>query len=168
MKKFFWEKIKILPFLLVFCLLLPSCSHGGGDLDLLFSAFDAKISFRRDQELFVADVSVGALTDSSRSAHLLFSSPECMSGVSITLDGDRKNFALGSVSLGAPPDEYIEILSLLTPTGAFKLISKNEREICYSCGDVKWYFDVESKRPTAIEGSEGIKIEILEIGKAKK
>lgn len=163
MKIFFSEKINLLPFLLIFCLLLPSCTRGGADIELIFSDFQAEIEIRRNQEIFTANIEVSALADRHRNARLEFISPECMSGLSVSLSDGVAESSFGGAPLGDTPDEYLRIISLLSPVGSFELLSKTEREICYSCGSARWYFDAVSKLPTVIENEQGAKIKINSI-----
>ena len=167
MKIFFSEKLKLLSFLLIFCLLFPSCSRGGADIELLFSDFDAEISIRKNRELFVASVSVDALSEGCRNATLRFSAPECMSGLCVTLHKGTGELSLNGTPLGEPPAEYLRILALLSPVGAFERLCESGSDICYSSGGARWYFDAESRLPRVIE-SEDIKIEILKIGQQQK
>jgi hypothetical protein len=86
-----------------------------------------------------------------------------MSGLSVSLSDGVAETSFGGAPLGDTPDEYLRIISLLSPVGSFELLSRTEREICYSCGSARWYFDAVSKLPTVIENEQGAKIKINSI-----
>ena len=166
MKKIFSEKIKILPLLLIFPLLLTACSSVSADLELVFSAFECDIVRRCNGEIFCAKISVGALADGERSISMSFTSPPSLSGLTVCRSNGVIGFSLGGSSLGEPPREYLRILDMLSPSGAFEYICKSEGSVCYSNGGSNWYFDAESGLPTRVENEE-IKIEITRIGRSQ-
>ena len=168
MKIFFSEKIKLLPLLLIFCLFLPACSRGSAKLELLFSDLEADIRFRRGDEIFLATIEVDSLSDGHRDARLCFSSPECLAGLSVSLSDGYAEITLDGIPLGETPEEYLRIISLLSPVGSFDYICKSGNELCYTNRDARWYFDSKSKLPIAIECDGKAKIEILRIERREK
>lgn len=162
MKGIFSEKIKLLSLLLIFCLAFTffGCS-ARADIELPLSDFEAEIRFGQGQELFVATIFVSEQIEGNREGVLCFSSPECMSGLSVKFDESRAELSLGGTPLGNAPTAYIHIISALSPVGAFEYLERSEGRICYSNDRNLWYFDKASRLPCLIESKEGLKIEIL-------
>ena len=163
MKERFWSKIKILP-LLLSLLLLVSCSARRTNTAILHSGFECEARWSFDGERFSVIADVSPTISGKRDIHILFTSPPELCDVELTRCDGLLSLRSGDMSLDTLPVQYICLLELLSPIGAFEYICADDKSLCYSNQNARWYFDIDSGLPIYAEhDSINTRIEITRI-----
>lgn len=148
------------------CLLFQSCVGAPIDTELLTSPFECEISWSKEGCELRA-----ALSADGQNFSLRMLSPQCLSDIWVKGYGDAVSYGCGDTALGEPPAEYLRLCRLFCSEGGFEYLCQatinGRKAFCYTRGDVKWYFDSDTKKPIFVE-CNGLSVEILNIEKCNR
>lgn len=158
MKRNFSVRLKIVTLGILLCLCLSGCVRAP---EFPVAPFEYELSWSfggTDFKAIVVAIDEGI--------ELSFISPSCLSDLRLSTIGGEVIYRYGDMTFDGVPDVYLSILQIFGSSGEFDYLCRAEIEgieaLCYSRGEVRWYFDASTLSPLLVEGSD-LTIKILKV-----
>ena len=159
MKRFFSAKLKtaILCLALSLTALLSACSSAPS-VRFPTPPLECNIQWSFNGYDFTA-----ALITYDNCAELNITSPECLSGSRLRIDGSSLSYFYKDIRFDNIPKYYLSVVDIFRQSGGFDYLCRAKINgadaLCYSRGEARWYFDAQSRLPVQAEqGDISIKI----------